>query len=482
VVTTPGNEKSDKLKTAKDDDFFEWYNDIVLKADLCDNRYPIKGMNVWTPYGWKLMRAIDTIVRREYDETGHDEVCFPLLIPETEFKKEKDHIKGFDEEVYWVTHAGLNPLDIRLVVRPTSETAMYPMFSLWVRSHQDLPLKVYQIVNTFRYETKQTRAFMRVREIHFIESHTCHADREDAERQVAQDVEIVDALCKELCIPYSLLIRTDWDKFPGAYYTVGIDTIMPNGRTLQIGSAHYYSTNFSKPYNITYEKENGEHEYVHQTTLGMTERLLGAVVGIHGDNTGLVLPPAIAPVQAVIIPIFKKDNEAEVMAVCKATEKALKDGGVRVKLDDSDGRPGAKFYGWELKGVPLRLEIGGKDIENGVATFARRDSGEKGTLDLATVAAGVKMMLGIIAHDMLENAKKHQEGFVDDVADMSADSIPEGRIVRIGWCGSPECGHKFEDKYDMKILGTPYRPESWRGKCVCCGKEGCGPAYAARTL
>lgn len=257
---------------------------------------------------------------------------------------------------------------------------------------------------------------------------------------------------------------------------------MPNGRTLQIGSAHYYSTNFSKPYNITYEKENGEHEYVHQTTLGMTERLLGAVVGIHGDNTGLVLPPAIAPVQAVVIPIFKKDNEAEVMAVCKATEKALKDGGVRVKLDDSDGRPGAKFYGWELKGVPLRLEIGGKDIENGVATFARRDSGEKGTLDLATVAAGVKMMLGIIAHDMLENAKKHQEGFIDDVADMSADSIPEGRIVRIGWCGSPECGHKFEDKYDMKILGTPYRPESWRGKCVCCGKEGCGPAYAARTL
>ena len=263
----------------KEQDCGEWYNETVDKAQLCDKRYPIKGMNVWTPYGWKIMSQIDSFLRREMEATEHDEVSFPLLIPESEFKKEKDHIKGFDEEVYWVTHAGLNPLDIRLVLRPTSETAMYPMFSLWVRSHQDLPLKVFQIVNTFRYETKQTRAFMRVREIHFFESHTCHADREDAERQIKQDVEIVDAVCHDLCLPYSLLIRTDWDKFPGAYYTVGIDTVMPNGRTLQIGSAHYYSTNFSKPYNITYETESGEHVFAHQTTLGMTERRLGADIG-----------------------------------------------------------------------------------------------------------------------------------------------------------------------------------------------------------
>ena len=172
----------------KEQDFGEWYNETVDKAELCDKRYPIKGMNVWTPYGWKIMSQIDSFLRREMEATEHDEVCFPLLIPESEFKKEKDHIKGFDEEVYWVTHAGLNPLDIRLVLRPTSETAMYPMFSLWVRSHQDLPLKVFQIVNTFRYETKQTRAFMRVREIHFFESHTCHADREDA-AQLAADCE-----------------------------------------------------------------------------------------------------------------------------------------------------------------------------------------------------------------------------------------------------------------------------------------------------
>ena len=466
----------------KEQDFGEWYNETVDKAQLCDKRYPIKGMNVWTPYGWKIMSQIDSFLRREMEATEHDEVSFPLLIPESEFKKEKDHIKGFDEEVYWVTHAGLNPLDIRLVLRPTSETAMYPMFSLWVRSHQDLPLKVFQIVNTFRYETKQTRAFMRVREIHFFESHTCHADREDAERQIKQDVEIVDAVCHDLCLPYSLLIRTDWDKFPGAYYTVGIDTVMPNGRTLQIGSAHYYSTNFSKPYNITYETEEGEHVHVHQTTLGMTERLLGAVIGVHADDTGLKLPPAISPLQIVIVPIFKKDNAEEVIDVCRKVAAELKVAGIRVKVDERNDRPGSKFFDWEIKGVPLRFEIGGKDIENGVVTFARRDNGEKGTISLDSVVGGSRLILDKISEDMLEAAKAKQQGFIDEMDDMDkVDTIPEGRIVKIGWCGCPECGHKFEDKYDIKILGTPYKPENWTGKCIVCGKEA-KPAYAARTL
>ncbi len=466
----------------KEQDFGEWYNETVDKAQLCDKRYPIKGMNVWTPYGWKIMSQIDSFLRREMEATEHDEVSFPLLIPESEFKKEKDHIKGFDEEVYWVTHAGLNPLDIRLVLRPTSETAMYPMFSLWVRSHQDLPLKVFQIVNTFRYETKQTRAFMRVREIHFFESHTCHADREDAERQIKQDVEIVDAVCHDLCLPYSLLIRTDWDKFPGAYYTVGIDTVMPNGRTLQIGSAHYYSTNFSKPYNITYETESGEHVFAHQTTLGMTERLLGAVIGVHADDTGLKLPPAISPLQIVIVPIFKKDNAEEVIDVCRKVAAELKVAGIRVKVDERNDRPGSKFFDWEIKGVPLRFEIGGKDIENGVVTFARRDNGEKGTISLDSVVGGSRLILDNISEDMLKAAKAKQQGFIDEMDDMDkVDTIPEGRIVKIGWCGCPECGHKFEDKYDIKILGTPYKPENWTGKCIVCGKEA-KPAYAARTL
>ena len=458
---------------------------MVERAALSDKRYPIKGMNVWTPYGWKIMRFVDTYIRRELDATGHDEVCFPLLIPETEFKKEKDHIKGFDSEVYWVTHAGLNELDVRLVVRPTSETAMYPMFALWVRSHQDLPLKTYQIVNTFRYETKQTRPFIRVREIHFFESHTCHDSEEDAQRQIEEDLEILRRIMKELCLPYFLLRRTEWDKFPGAHYTVGIDTVMPNYRTLQLGSVHHYRTNFSVPYDITYEDENGEHKHVHQTTYGMSERLLGALISVHGDDDGLVLPPAVAPFQVVIVPILSKKNAEEVTAAAERLRDELAAGGIRVKLDDRDDRPGSKFYDWEIKGVPLRLELGGRDIENNVVTFARRDTSEKGTIGLESLVPGVKLILDTIMHDMEAKAWEFQNSSVRHIE--SADEIPkedtaEQRVYSFGWCGCDECGHAFEDAHDIKILGTPYIPEEFEGKCIICGKPTKTKAYAARTM
>ena len=458
---------------------------MVERAALSDKRYPIKGMNVWTPYGWKIMRFVDTYIRRELDATGHDEVCFPLLIPETEFKKEKDHIKGFDSEVYWVTHAGLNELDVRLVVRPTSETAMYPMFALWVRSHQDLPLKTYQIVNTFRYETKQTRPFIRVREIHFFESHTCHDSEEDAQRQIEEDLEILRRIMKELCLPYFLLRRTEWDKFPGAHYTVGIDTVMPNYRTLQLGSVHHYRTNFSVPYDITYEDENGEHKHVHQTTYGMSERLLGALISVHGDDDGLVLPPAVAPFQVVIVPILSKKNAEEVTAAAERLRDELTAGGIRVKLDDRDDRPGSKFYDWEIKGVPLRLELGGRDIENNVVTFARRDTSEKGTIGLESLVPGVRLILDTIMHDMEAKAWEFQNSSVRHIE--SADEIPkedtaEQRVYSFGWCGCDECGHAFEDAHDIKILGTPYIPEEFEGKCIICGKSTKTKAYAARTM
>jgi prolyl-tRNA synthetase len=463
----------------KEENFNDWYIDIIEKAALSDKRYPIKGMNVWTPYGWKIMRLVDTFIRKELDDTDHDEVCFPLLIPETEFKKEKDHIKGFDSEVYWVTHAGLNELDVRLVVRPTSETAMYPMFALWIRSHQDLPLKVYQIVNTFRYETKQTRAFMRVREIHFFESHTCHESEEDAQLQVEQDFKILEKVARRLCLPYTLLVRTEWDKFPGAYYTVGIDTAMPNGRTLQIGSIHHYRTNFSVPYNITYEDDDGEHKHVHQTTYGMSERLLGAMIGVHGDDKGLVVPPDVAPIQAVIIPILSKKNAEEVSAACSDIADILTKAGLRVKLDDRDDRPGSKYYDWEIKGVPLRLEVGARDLENCVATFARRDNGDKGTIALSDIADGVRLVLEDISDSMFKKAWEVQKASVQDVD--SLDTIPE-KILRLGWCGCEECGHVIEDKFDLKLLGTPYIPEEYSGKCIVCGKPVDRPAYVARSM
>ncbi len=465
----------------KEEDFNEWYNETVEKAQLSDKRYPVKGMNVWTPYGWRIMRTIDTYIREELDATGHDEVCFPLLIPETEFKKEKDHIKGFDSEVFWVTHAGENELDVRLVVRPTSETAMYPMFSLWVRSHQDLPLKVYQIVNAFRYETKQTRSFIRVREIHFFESHTCHVSEEDAQLQIEEDIGILERVARRLCLPYMLSVRTDWDKFPGAHYTVGIDTVMPNGRTLQIGSIHHYRTNFSEPYGISFEDADGQHKPVHQTTYGMSERLLGAVIGVHADDKGLVLPPAIAPFQAVIIPIFSKDNADRVMTACAALRDELAAGGIRVKLDDRDARPGSKYYDWEIKGVPLRLELGGRDLDKEAVTFARRDNGEKGTIGLADAVEGTRLLLDLIADSMLATAAAVQEGRVTGIS--SVDEAARDRILRFGWCGDPDCGHAFEERTELKILGHRYGDDSGCGcDCIVCGRPASKIILAANAM
>jgi prolyl-tRNA synthetase len=463
----------------KAEDFSEWYNEMVERANLTDKRYPIKGMNVWTPYGWKIMRAIDTHIRHELDNTDHDEVCFPLLIPEDQFAKEKEHIKGFDAEVFWVTHAGLNPLDVKLLLRPTSETAMYPMFSLWVRSHADLPLKTYQIVNTFRYETKQTRAFIRVREIHFFESHTCHADFDDAERQIREDYEIIERLAQKWCIPHKLLKRTDWDKFPGADYTVGIDTVLPNGRTLQLGSIHQYKENFSRPYEIKYEDDKGEHKYVHQTTFGMSERLVGAIVAIHGDDKGIVLPPDVATIQIVIVPVLAKGAAEAVTAEAEKLYKELKGSGLRVHLDDRDVRPGVKYYDWELKGVPLRLELGTKDIEKGAVTFARRDNGEKTLVERERVTDEARGTLARIAADMLQRAQETMDA--DTVTIDSLDDLPE-KFIRTGWCGGEDCGHSIESRTDRNIIGTPIDDGGFDGACVVCGKPTRTSVYIARAM
>jgi len=463
----------------KAEDFSEWYNEIVEKANLTDKRYPIKGMNVWTPYGWKIMQAMDTHIRQEFDATDHQEVCFPLLIPEDQFAKEKEHIKGFDTEVFWVTHAGLNPLDVKLLLRPTSETAMYPIFSLWVRSHADLPLKTYQIVNTFRYETKQTRAFIRVREIHFFESHTCHADFEDAERQVRENYDILEKLAKKWCIPYRLLKRTDWDKFPGAHYTVGVDTLLPSGRSLQLGSIHQYKENFSKPYEIKYEDEKGEHKYVHQTTFGMSERLVGAVVAIHGDDKGLVLPPDIATNQVVVIPVLAKGETERVSKAARELRDELKAAGVRVHLDERDVRPGVKYYDWELKGVPLRLELGVRDMDKGKVTFVRRDTGEKSLKDRARLVDEVKAMLALIAKEMLAKASKEMVSGIATVD--SLENLPE-KMIRTGWCGDEKCGHEIENRSGRNILGTPVEPDQFNGKCVVCGRTTMTPIYLARAM
>ncbi len=459
------------------ENFSEWYNEVIEKAGLVDKRYPVKGMHVWLPYGWQLMRNIDEFFRKIFTEHKHKEVYFPLLIPETEFKKEAEHIAGFENEVYWVTHGGLDPLDVKLVVRPTSETAMYPMFSLWIRSHADLPLRIFQIVNVFRYETKQTRTFIRVREVHFFESHTAHATAEESEEQIRDNIEIWESIAKKLALPYLLVRKTDWDKFPGAAYSIGAETIMPSGRTLQIATIHQYFQNFSKPYDIKYLKEDGTHDYVHQTTFGMSERLVGAIVGIHGDDRGIVIPPEIAPIQIVIVPIVTKNKESVLEEARKIEKELLKY--FRVHLDDRDNyTPGYKFYYWELKGVPIRLEIGPKDIEKNQVILARRDTFEKIAVSRDEYIEGISSLLKDIQENLMERAEKEMGSKIKEAENIE-DIKSHNGISMVHWCGSEECGHKIEDLTEKKIIGTPLDEHS-PGKCIICGKETEIIAYVAK--
>jgi len=458
-----------ETKVKKTEDFHEWYNEIVELADLCDKRYPIKGMNVWRPYGWKLMNHVDSLIRDEMEKTSHNEVYFPMLIPESLFKKEEEHIEGFGSEVYWITHAGNNKLEERWLLRPTSETAMYPIFSLWIRSHSDLPLKTFQIVNTFRYETKQTRAFIRVREIHFFEAHTCHKDFEDAERQIKEDKEIADRFLKKLCLPYIFSKRPEWDKFAGAYYTVSIDVLMPSCRTLQLGSIHQYRDNFSKPYDITYETEAGKHAYCHQTTYGMSERLLGALVGIHGDNKGLVMPPAVAPTQVVVIPIIFKGKEKEVNNVCDSFCKKLKDENIRSLVDKRDITPGNKYYDWELKGVPLRVEIGPKDVEKNMVVIVRRDTGEKKQISQKTGVKKIKEELDDISRNLYDTAKNLLDKNFHRVYTVDEAKGKQG-IIELPWCRNKDCALEIENILDGNTLGEPIEDTKCDQPCPICNK------------
>jgi len=460
-----------ETKYKKDEDFNEWYNEIVELADLCDKRYPIKGMNVWRPYGWKLMNYVDRQIRGEMEKTNHQEVYFPLLIPESLFKKEEEHIEGFGSEVYWITHAGTNELEERWLLRPTSETAMYPMFSLWIRSHADLPLKTFQIVNTFRYETKQTRAFIRVREIHFFEAHTCHVDFEDAEKQVEEDKEIAARLFAKLNLPYVFSRRPEWDKFAGAFYTISIDVLMPSGRTLQLGSIHQYQDNFSKPYEISYETESGEHNYCHQTTYGMSERILGALIGIHGDNKGLVMPPAVAPTQVVIIPIIFKGKEKKILDACDLLSKKISEKNIKSHVDNRDISPGTKYYDWELKGAPLRIEIGPRDLDKKEIVLVRRDTGEKKSVSQDASIEAIVAELGNISKGLYENAKKFLDENMHRVQSVEEAKGKKG-IVELPWCGNDDCALEIENILDGNTLGEPIEDdeECKKYSCPVCGK------------
>ncbi|MDD3622289.1 MAG: proline--tRNA ligase, partial [Methanofollis sp.] len=387
-------------------DFSAWYNDVLWRAEIMDVRYPVKGLYVWYPFGFGLRRQTYAILRALLDGTGHEETLFPLLIPKTEFMKEAEHIKGFEDEVYWVTHGGLSELEVPLALRPTSETSIYPMFALWIRSHADLPLKVYQIVNTFRYETKHTRPLIRLREItSFKEAHTAHATWDEAAEQVEKALALYTRFYDDLCIPITISRRPDWDKFPGADYTMAVDALMPDGRTLQIGTVHHLGDHFSKTFEITYEDAEGQQQYVYQTCYGISERCIAATIGVHGDDKGLVLPPKVAPVQVVVIPIIMKKRAEEVLAAAEALKAELEDSGLRVRIDTRDMRPGAKYYHWEMHGVPMRVEVGPRDLDAGTVVAATRD-GEKMSVQRDEVVTAVPEILGAYAARLRTKAEE----------------------------------------------------------------------------
>ncbi|ADP77836.1 prolyl-tRNA synthetase [Methanothermus fervidus DSM 2088] len=464
------------------ENFSEWYHEILENAEIIDSRYPVKGMHAWLPYGFKIRKKIIETLRKLLDE-DHDEVLFPLLIPEEELMKESIHIKGFEDEVYWVTHGGKAKLKRKLALRPTSETAMYPMFSLWIRTHKDLPLKVYQIVNTFRYETKHTRPLIRIREITtFKEAHTVHKTLEGAEKQVKKAINIYKTFFDSLGIPYLITKRPEWDKFPGAVYTIAFDTLMPDGRTLQIGTIHNLGQNFSKTFDITFETEEGKHEHAYQTCYGVSDRVIASVISIHGDEKGLCLPPKIAPIQIVIVPIIFKETEEEVLEFCKNVEKKLKEGKLKVHLDDRDIRAGRKFYEWEMKGIPLRIEIGPKDIEKNKVVVVRRDSGEKMDVKFDdNFVENIKSIIEKMNNDMRKRAWEKMKKKIYDVDDIKKckDIINNGKgVVRVIWCGNENCGKNLEEKIKADMLGIEGKSS---GKCLNCNEDGKYKVLLAKT-
>jgi prolyl-tRNA synthetase len=465
--------------------FMDWYLALVEAAALTDKRYPVKGMNVWTPYGFRARRNLDAILVREIEATGSQAVEFPTLIPATEFAKEKEHIKGFDAQVYWVTKGGLSDLDVPLVLRPTSETAIYPVFALWVRSHRDLPLNVYQIVNVFRYETKTTRPFLRVREVHFFEEHTCQANEEHATARVRSNLAAFGQMAAAFALPFLPIRRPEWDKFPGAYYSIALDIPVGGARTLQIGTTHHYRENFSRPYAIQYEDADGSQKFVHQTTFGLSERLLGAVLAVHGDAKGAVFPTSLAPFQVVVVPILGTESGDAPLTVAREVAERLRRHGVRVHLDEGDERPGAKYYRWELGGVPLRLEVGRREAESRTLTAADR-LGHKAPLPLEHVEHEVDQRLADF--DRRLRARADAEFATAFSVAESLDALANSSTVRVvSWCGREECGHRIEAAIDGALLGTPEAPLPIElpalGPCVACAaREGARWALAGRPL
>lgn len=458
--------------TPKDVDFSQWYVDVITKADLVDYA-PVKGCMVIKPYGFAIWENIQKGLDTRFKATGHVNAYFPLFIPESFFQKEAEHVEGFAPEVAWVTHGGKEQLTERLAVRPTSETIICTMYSKWIQSYRDLPVLINQWCNVVRWE-KATRPFLRTTEFLWQEGHTAHRTEEEAEEEVLRMLEVYRAFVEEeLAIPVIAGRKSESEKFAGALRTYSIEALMGDGKALQAGTSHNLGQHFARVFDIMFLDQDGQLKYVWQTSWGVSTRLIGGLIMAHGDDRGLVLPPVIAPVQVVIVPIApQKDRE---MVLARARELAASLGAVaRVKLDDREEyTPGWKFNEWEMRGVPLRLEIGPRDLAAGQVVLARRDNGVKETAPQDGLVARVEALLAGIQNDLYNKALAFRQTNTHEAANLEElAAIVDTRrgLVWAPWCGEVGCEATIKEQTGATIRNIPFeRPEA-KGGCVCCGQ------------
>ena len=456
--------------TSMDVDFAQWYTDVVKKAELTDYT-SVKGCMVIKPAGYAIWENIQKELDARFKATGVENVYLPMLIPESLLQKEKDHVEGFAPEVAWVTHGGLEPLQERMCIRPTSETLFCDFYSKEIQSYRDLPKAYNQWCSVMRWE-KTTRPFLRSREFLWQEGHTAHATAEEAEARTQQMLNVYADFCEEvLAMPVIRGRKTDKEKFAGAEATYTIEALMHDGKALQSGTSHNFGDGFAKAFGIQYTAKDNTLQYVHQTSWGMTTRLIGAIIMVHGDNSGLVLPPRIAPTQVMVIPIAQ--HKEGVLDKAYELKSALLDAGFKVKVDDSDKSPGWKFSEQEMKGIPVRIEIGPKDIEANQAVIVRRDTREKIVAAIPELAAKVGEVLTTMQSDMLERARKHRDSHTYDATTYEefVKTINEKPgFVRAMWCGDQACEDKIKEDTTATSRCMPFKQDHIADTCVCCGK------------
>lgn len=454
--------------TSMQEDFAQWYTDVVVKAELIAYS-SVKGCMIIKPAGYAIWENIQKELDARFKETGVENVYMPMFIPESLLQKEKDHVEGFAPEVAWVTHGGLNELQERLCVRPTSETLFCDYYKNTVESYRDLPQLCNQWCSVVRWE-KETRPFLRSREFLWQEGHTAHATAEEAEERTLQMLNVYADFCEQvLAMPVIKGRKTEKEKFAGAEATYTIEALMHDGKALQSGTSHNFGDGFAKAFGIQYTDKENKLQYVHQTSWGMTTRLIGAVIMVHGDDRGLVLPPKIAPTQVMIVPVMqKKEGVLEKAAELKEQLKAF-----RVKVDDSDKSPGWKFSEQEMRGIPLRVEIGPKDIEASKAVIVRRDNGEKITVAFDELERKVGELLEIIQTEMLERARNHRDehtSVATNYEEFKEAVLKKPGFIKAMWCGDAACEEKIKEDTTATSRCMPFEQIKLSENCVCCNK------------